>query len=55
MARTRAGQTTIMTPETHAELTPQLEMNDGIIDSIQRFAGDSPPHDDLTLVTVKRI
>jgi len=31
------------------------ELNDGIIDSIQRFVGESPPHDDLTLVSVKRI
>ena len=30
-------------------------LNEGIIDAVQRFVGDSPPHDDFTLVTVKRI
>jgi serine phosphatase RsbU (regulator of sigma subunit) len=30
-------------------------MNDGILDSVRRFAGDAPQRDDLTLVTVKRI
>ncbi len=32
-----------------------LEMNTGILESVQRFAGDMPRQDDLTLVTVKRV
>jgi len=31
------------------------EINDGILESVHRFAGDSPQRDDLTLVTVKRV
>jgi phosphoserine phosphatase RsbU/P len=31
------------------------EINDGILESVHRFAGDSAQRDDLTLVTVKRI
>ncbi len=31
------------------------EMNDGILESVRRFAGDKPPRDDYTLVTVKRV
>lgn len=31
------------------------EMNDGILESVRRFAGDGPQRDDLTLVTVKRV
>ena len=31
------------------------EMNDGILESVRRFTGESVQHDDLTLVTVKRI
>jgi phosphoserine phosphatase RsbU/P len=30
------------------------EINDAILDSVQRFAGESPQRDDFTLVTVKR-
>ncbi len=31
------------------------EMNDGILEAVGRFAGDTPQRDDLTLVTVKRV
>ena len=31
------------------------EINDGILESIERFTGEGAQHDDLTLVTVKRI
>jgi phosphoserine phosphatase RsbU/P len=31
------------------------EMNDGILDTVKRFTGDTPQRDDLTLVTVKRV
>jgi len=31
------------------------EINDGIIEAIDRFTGEGPPQDDLTLVTVKRL
>jgi phosphoserine phosphatase RsbU/P len=31
------------------------EINDGIIESVGRFAGNSPQRDDLTLVTIKRV
>jgi sigma-B regulation protein RsbU (phosphoserine phosphatase) len=31
------------------------QMNTGILESVQRFAGDMPRQDDLTLVTVKRV
>jgi sigma-B regulation protein RsbU (phosphoserine phosphatase) len=31
------------------------EMNDGILESVRRFAGEGPQRDDLTLVTVKRV
>ncbi len=30
------------------------EINDGVLESVRRFAGDTPQRDDLTLVTVKR-
>jgi len=30
------------------------ELNDGILEGVQRFAGDTPQRDDFTLVTVKR-
>jgi sigma-B regulation protein RsbU (phosphoserine phosphatase) len=30
------------------------EIGDGILQAVQRFAGDTPQRDDLTLVTVKR-
>jgi sigma-B regulation protein RsbU (phosphoserine phosphatase) len=33
--------------------TPR-EINDGILEAAQRFAGETPPRDDLTLVTVVR-
>jgi sigma-B regulation protein RsbU (phosphoserine phosphatase) len=33
--------------------TPR-EINDGILDAAQRFAGEAPPRDDLTLFTVAR-
>jgi sigma-B regulation protein RsbU (phosphoserine phosphatase) len=31
------------------------EINDGILESVEKFAGDAPQRDDLTLVSVKRI
>jgi len=31
------------------------EINDGIIEAINRFTGEGPAQDDLTLVTVKRL
>ena len=31
------------------------EINDGILESVQRFAADTPQRDDFTLVTVKRV
>jgi sigma-B regulation protein RsbU (phosphoserine phosphatase) len=31
------------------------EINDGVLESVQRFVGDVPQRDDLTLVTVKRV
>jgi sigma-B regulation protein RsbU (phosphoserine phosphatase) len=31
------------------------EINDGILESVEKFAGDALQHDDLTLVSVKRI
>ncbi len=31
------------------------EMNDGILEAVGRFAGETPQRDDLTLVTVKRV
>ena len=31
------------------------ELNDGILETVQRFAGDTPQRDDFTLVTVKRV
>jgi len=31
------------------------EINDGILENVRRFTGDSPQRDDLTLVTVKRV
>ncbi len=31
------------------------EIGDGILDSVQRFTGETPQRDDLTLVTVKRV
>jgi sigma-B regulation protein RsbU (phosphoserine phosphatase) len=31
------------------------EINDGILERVQRFAGDTPQRDDFTLVTVKRV
>jgi phosphoserine phosphatase RsbU/P len=31
------------------------EINDGILEGVQRFAGDVPQRDDFTLVTVKRV
>jgi len=31
------------------------EINDGILESVRRFAGEGPQRDDLTLVTVKRM
>jgi sigma-B regulation protein RsbU (phosphoserine phosphatase) len=31
------------------------EINDGILENVGRFTGDSPQRDDLTLVTVKRV
>jgi sigma-B regulation protein RsbU (phosphoserine phosphatase) len=31
------------------------EMNDGILETVNRFAGETPQRDDLTLVTVKRV
>lgn len=33
---------------------PPRAVNDGIIEGVQRFAGEAPQRDDLTLVTVKR-
>jgi sigma-B regulation protein RsbU (phosphoserine phosphatase) len=30
------------------------EINDGLLEAVRRFAGDSPQRDDLTLVTVRR-
>ena len=30
------------------------EVNDGILENLRRFTGDTPPRDDFTLVTVKR-
>jgi sigma-B regulation protein RsbU (phosphoserine phosphatase) len=30
------------------------EINDGVLESVRRFAGEAPQRDDLTLVTVKR-
>jgi len=37
----------------HAQ--PAHEINDKILESVQRFTGDVPQRDDLTLVTVKRV
>lgn len=37
----------------HAESA--REINDGILESVHRFAGEAPQRDDLTLVTVKRV
>lgn len=34
---------------------PAREINDGILESVMKFAGDAPQRDDLTLVSVKRI
>jgi sigma-B regulation protein RsbU (phosphoserine phosphatase) len=34
---------------------PAREINDGILESVQRFTGDVPQRDDFTLVTVKRL
>jgi hypothetical protein len=31
------------------------ELNDGILETVHRFAGSVPLRDDLTLVTVKRV
>ena len=31
------------------------ELNDGILETVERFAGDTPQRDDFTLVTVKRV
>jgi phosphoserine phosphatase RsbU/P len=31
------------------------DLNDGILECVQRFAGDTPQRDDFTLVTVKRV
>jgi len=31
------------------------EINDGVLESVQQFAGDTPQRDDFTLVTVKRM
>ena len=31
------------------------DLNEGILESVRRFAGDEPQRDDLTLVTVKRV
>lgn len=31
------------------------EINDGILESVEKFSGDAPQRDDLTLVSVKRI
>jgi sigma-B regulation protein RsbU (phosphoserine phosphatase) len=31
------------------------EIDDGLLESVRRFTGDSPQRDDLTLVTVKRV
>jgi serine phosphatase RsbU (regulator of sigma subunit) len=30
-------------------------VNDGILENLRRFTGDTPPRDDFTLVTVKRV
>jgi phosphoserine phosphatase RsbU/P len=34
---------------------PAREINDGILESVQRFTGESAQRDDFTLVTVKRV
>jgi sigma-B regulation protein RsbU (phosphoserine phosphatase) len=34
---------------------PAKEMNDGIMDAVTRFVGQTPPRDDFTLVTVRRV
>jgi sigma-B regulation protein RsbU (phosphoserine phosphatase) len=34
---------------------PAREINDGILERVQRFAADTPQRDDFTLVTVKRV
>jgi phosphoserine phosphatase RsbU/P len=34
---------------------PPREINDGILESVQRFAGETPQRDDFTLVAVKRV
>jgi sigma-B regulation protein RsbU (phosphoserine phosphatase) len=34
---------------------PARDINEGILESVQRFAGDTPQRDDFTLVTVKRV
>ena len=31
------------------------DLNDGILESVHRFAGSAPQRDDLTLVTIKRV
>jgi sigma-B regulation protein RsbU (phosphoserine phosphatase) len=31
------------------------EINDGILEAVQRFTGETPQRDDFTLVTVKRV
>lgn len=34
---------------------PVRDINDGILESVQRFTGETPQRDDFTLVTVKRV
>lgn len=34
---------------------PAREINDGILETVQRFTGETPQRDDFTLVTVKRV
>ena len=34
---------------------PPREINDGILEAAQRFAGEAPQRDDLTLFTVARV
>lgn len=36
-------------------LHPAKEINDGILDGLRRFTGETPARDDFTLVTVKRV
>jgi serine phosphatase RsbU (regulator of sigma subunit) len=33
---------------------PSREINDRVLEALQRFSGHGPQRDDLTLVTVKR-